>query len=247
MTIDGDADEQAIEQRLRDGTRVLIRMVGPDDRDELIAGFQRLSTRSRYLRFHANVEHLTEQQIRYLTDVDQVNHVAWVAVDLDAPDHPGIGVARFVRLHDEPTVAEAAVTVLDDYQGRGLGTELLDVLAVAAVRRGVTTFRAYVLGENRAMLAMLERLGPTHTQQQRGVLQIDVELPASEVDTTLAAREVFHAVTRKDVPPMVTIAPPVWLSDDADDADGAGRQRLREWLDRTLDRRFKSDPPDASS
>ncbi|MBW3606590.1 MAG: GNAT family N-acetyltransferase [Actinobacteria bacterium] len=243
MTVDdaGDpsADEDRIETQLRDGTRVLIRMVSPDDKAALASGFERLSPRSRYLRFHTAVEQLSHQQLAYLTEVDQVNHVAWVAQDLDQPDEPGIGVARFIRLDDEPTVAEAAVTVLDEYQGRGLGSELLHVLAAAAVRRGITTFRAYVLGENRSMLALLDALGPTHTERQLGVYQIDVELPAVSDDARpSAAHRVFSAVTGKHLPPMHTTAPPVWLSDD--DTDGTGRQRLRDWLDQMLTRRSDS-------
>lgn len=235
--------ENRIDTRLRDGTRVLIRMVSPDDKAALASGFERLSPRSRYLRFHTAVEQLSEQQLAYLTEVDQVDHVAWVAQDVDQPDEPGIGVARFIRLDDEPTVAEAAVTVLDEYQGRGLGSELLHVLAAAAVRRGITTFRAYVLGENRSMLALLEALGPTHTERQLGVYQIDVQLSVASGDARpSAARKVFAAVTGKHLPPMHTTAPPVWLSDD--DTDGTGRQRLRDWLDQVLARRVDSDPPE---
>ena len=177
MTVSVD---QTIETTLRDGTRVLIRMVGLEDRAQFAEAFQRLSTRSRYLRFHSAVEELDDRQLDYLTQVDQVDHVAWVAIDLDQPQHPGIGVARFVRLEDEPEVAETAVTVLDAYQGRGLGTTLLQVLADAARDRGITTFRAYVLGENRAMLAVLDRLGPTRSEQQSGVYQIDVDLTDGE-------------------------------------------------------------------
>lgn len=224
--------DDAIETTLRDGTRVLVRMVQPEDRDQFVEGFARLSTRSRYLRFHANVEHLSDRQLEYLTEVDQVNHVAWVAIDRDAPEQPGIGVARFVRLGDEPNVAEAAITVLDDYQGRGLGTMLLRVLAGAARERGIDTFRAYVLGENRAVITMLDALGPTRTEQQDGVHQIDVDLSgADEEPATSTAGKVFHAVTGKHLPQMRTTAPPVWLADDDDAVD---RSALHEWLDRLL-------------
>lgn len=240
-------DDQGIGATLRDGTRVLIRMVDPDDRSQFVEGFQRLSTRSRYLRFHTAVEELDERQLDYLTQVDQVDHVAWVAVDLDDPGRPGIGVARFVRLNDEPTVAEAAITVLDAYQGRGLGTMLLEVLADAARARGITTFRAYVLGENHAMLSVLDRLGPTRTKHQRGVYEIDVDLMDGDegpaTSTSMAGR-VFRAVTGKNLPALHTTAPPVWMSDDS---GGTARRALHDWLDRMLrpvdpDR---SDDPDA--
>lgn len=242
------ADDTALETTLRDGTRVLVRLVEPDDREHFVEGFNRLSTRSRYLRFHTAVEDLDDRQLDYLTQVDQVDHVAWVAVDLDQPEHPGIGVARFVRLNDEPTVAEAAVTVLDAYQGRGLGTVLLEVLANAARSRGVATFRAYVLGENRAMLSVLDRLGPTRSQQERGVHQIDVDLLDGEPTTSMAGR-VFRAVTGKHLPAMHTTAPPVWLSHDSDDTGGTARRTLHDWLDRMLrpvDPQ-RSDDPDAPS
>lgn len=229
MTVaDGDPSEVI----LRDGTRVLIRLVEPEDRAQFVEGLQRLSTRSRYLRFHTAVEQLDDRQLDYLTQVDQVDHVAWVAVDLDAPGQPGIGVARFVRLADEPDVAEAAVTVLDAYQGRRLGTVLLQVLADAALARGITTFRAYVLGENRAMLAVLDRLGPMRTEHLHGVHQVDVDLTdgGSETGKSMAGR-VFRAVTGKYLPAMHTTAPPVWLSDDS---GGTARRTLHDWLDRML-------------
>lgn len=237
------SDDEPIETTLRDGTRVLVRMVEPDDRDAFVDSFDRLSSRSRYLRFHAAVEHLTDRQLDYLTQVDRVDHVAWVAVDLDEQDEPGIGVARFVRLDDEPTVAEAAITVLDDYQGRGVGTVLLDVLASTARDRGIDAFRAYVLGENQAMLAMLDRLGPTTRAVDDGVYQIDVDLRPSdgEDDRKTQAGEVFRAVTGKDLPAMRTTTPPVWVSDD-----DAGPRTLHEWLDQLLVRRGRDHGDDAS-
>jgi hypothetical protein len=159
---------------------------------------------------------------------------------MDDPEHPGIGVARFVRLDDEPNVAEAAVTVLDAYQGKGLGTTLLRVLTEAARERGVDTFRAYVLGENRAVLKMLDALGPTRTEQQAGVHQIDVDLTgADDEPEESTAAKLLHAVTGKHLPAMHTTAPPVWMSEA--DSDGAGRRRLHQWLDRLLVRR---QPPD---
>jgi RimJ/RimL family protein N-acetyltransferase len=234
------ADEGTLETTLRDGTQVLIRMVEPEDRAQFVEGFHRLSARSRYLRFHTAVEELDDQQLDYLTQVDQVDHVAWVAVDLDQPEHPGIGVARFVRLDDEPEVAEAAVTVLDAYQGRGLGTLLLGVLADAARDRGITTFRAYVLGENRAMLSVLDSLGPTRSERQRGVYQIDVDLTDGDKEPAKSmAGRVFRAVTGKHLPAMHTTAPPVWL---ADDSGGTARHAAHEWLDRLLPPR----PPPAA-
>lgn len=234
--MDERSDGGGVETELRDGTQVLIRMVDPDDKDAFVRGFSQLSSRSRYLRFHTGIEELSEDQLAYLTEVDGVDHAAWVAIDRDDPEQPGIGVARFVRVAGEPTVAEAAVTVLDAYQGRGLGSTLLEVLAAAAVERGITTFRAYVLGENRAVLRMLESLGPTCTSQQDDVYQVDVSLTGTEpAAPTSAAGRVVRAITRNELPAMHTTAPPVWLAEG--DTDGAGRRRLRTWLEQLRDLR----------
>lgn len=241
MTVndDMDATNTPIETTLRDGRRVRVRPVEPGDRAQFVEAFDKLSPRSRYLRFHSGMEELTEQQLDYLTQVDQVDHVAWVAIDLDAPEHPGIGVARFVRLDDEPEVAEAAVTVLDAYQGQGLGTFLLRLLAVTARNRGVATFRAYVLGENRAMLWLLSELGSTHRRRGNGVYEIDVALDVEDETTTPSSTvgDVLRAVTGKQLPAMHTTAPPAWLPDDGSSRDEAVADLRRQWLDRLLLRR----------
>ena len=104
---------------------------------------------------------LTGEQLRHLTEVDAWDHFAWVALLRDPLGRPGsgIGVGRYVRLDDEPTVAEAALTVVDEYQGKGLGTLLLGLLAVAARAAGVARFRAYVLEQNEPVRDLLEALG----------------------------------------------------------------------------------------
>ena len=171
-------DVEPVATTLTDGTRALLRPILPTDRDRIARGMQELSPRSRLLRFHAPIDHLTDEQLRYLTEVDYDNHCAWVALDADHPDEPGMGVARYVRLEDEPDVAEAAVTVVDRYQGRGLGTLLLAVLAATAVARGLKVFRNYVLTDNDTMLDLFDRLGAHRVDEGYGVYRIDAPLPA---------------------------------------------------------------------
>jgi len=227
--------EGPIEATLRDGTPVLVRMVEAEDKDALAEGITRLSARSRYLRFHAGVEQLTDEQLRYLTDVDQRDHVAWVAMAREDDEDTGVGVARFVRLSDEPGVAEAAITVLDEYQGRGLGTLLLGVLASAAIRRGVTTFRSYVLGENVGMLAVFDALGAQRSEEEPGVYRVDLEVPRTLSGLTDAPLgKVIRAVTGRRLPRMRTTAPPVWVGEATE------RRMLRDWLDKFLDRTTRS-------
>jgi GNAT superfamily N-acetyltransferase len=140
---------------LRDGSFVTIRPIAPADRALLQAGFDRLSEESRYRRFLTPTPRLSERMLRYLTEVDHRDHEALVAL---ADDH-GVGVARFVRTKD-PEVAEAAVTVVDDWQGKGLGTALLELLARRARQEGIHRFSAVVLAQNQDMLDVLRGLGP---------------------------------------------------------------------------------------
>lgn len=230
--------EEPIETVLRDGSRAVVRMVEAGDKDAFSEGMERLSSRSRYLRFHSGIERLSPRQLEYLTEVDQRDHVAWVALTSEQGREVGIGVARFVRIEDEPDVAEAAITVLDDYQGRGLGTVLLGVLAAAAARRGIRVFRSYVLGENTDMLDLFEALGATRSTVEPGVYQVD--MPISETLgrlTDTAAGKVFRAVTGSRLPHMSTTAPPVWVSDEREDDVEA--PMLREWFDNMLDRTLR--------
>jgi GNAT superfamily N-acetyltransferase len=163
---------------LRDGTRVTIRPVIPDDKERFVDGFSRLSPRSRYRRFMAPVNELTPDMLAQFTEVDYVDHFAYVALLADGPGETGIGVARYVRLEDEPEVAEAAVTVIDEFQGRGLGTILLEALGEVALENGVRRFRGYLLVENRPMLELLEQLGARAEFESPGLYRVEVDLPA---------------------------------------------------------------------
>jgi GNAT superfamily N-acetyltransferase len=118
-----------------------------------------LSPESRYFRFFTSAARLSDQQLHYFSEVDQQNHVAWIALDSSSPKHPGLGVARFIRSKDEPTVAEMALVVIDAYQGRGLGTVLLAVLYLLAGVHGVQKLRAVVISENTTMLKWMHSLG----------------------------------------------------------------------------------------
>ena len=142
---------------LRDGTPVLIRPIRPGDKGELEAGLQRLSSASVHKRFLAPKTHFSEAELRYLTEVDGHDHVAFVAV---RPERPGtiMAVARYVALGDAAGTAEAAIVVADPLQGLGLGTILADELAREAVRNGVRRFSATMLTENRAAHRLMTRL-----------------------------------------------------------------------------------------
>lgn len=163
---------------LRDGTRVRLRPVVPDDKQGFRDGFDRLSTASRFQRFLSPMDDLSDEMLRYLTEIDYVDHFAWVALLPDEPGEPGVGVARYVRLRDEPHVAEAAVTVVDEWQGRGLGTLLVDALGAVARENAIRTIRGYVLQENRKMREVLEAAGARIYHDSPGLLRVEVDLAA---------------------------------------------------------------------
>lgn len=169
---------------LRDGTSVRLRLVMPEDKPLLLAGFRRLSAESRYARFFAPKDTLSEDELRYLTELDHEHHFALGALteDGDGAGAPvGIGVARFIRLPDPPQTAEAAIAVLDDMHGRGLGKLLFLRLCAAATERGITHFRCEVLGSNTGMRALLEDISPDpqslRIESSGGTSTIEMALP----------------------------------------------------------------------
>jgi nucleotide-binding universal stress UspA family protein len=160
--------------QLRDGSRIEIRPIAPEDRDTLRQGFERLSPESRYRRFFGPMPQLSERDLDYLVDVDHHDHEALVATDPGTGD--GVGVARFVRT--EPQTAEPAVVVVDDWQGRGVGTELMQALVDRAREEGISRFRAPVLATNADAIRVLERVGQTTKQRSGREIELTIELPA---------------------------------------------------------------------
>ena len=140
---------------LKDGTSVVLRPIRPEDKSLLVQGFHQLSPRARFLRFLAPADRLTPRQLAYFSELDFHDHVAWGVLRDGEP----VGVARFVRLTEQPAEADVAVTVIDAYQHRGLGRLLLETLAVSARSRGIGVFHFDVLAENSAMLGLLKSLG----------------------------------------------------------------------------------------
>lgn len=120
----------------------------------LVDGFSKLSERSRYQRFMAPVNELSQSEIDYLTDLDMVHRFAWgVLVD----DEPA-GVGRYAQTTTSPQAVEVAVTVVDEFQGRGIGRILLGALAVVAESSGYSRLEFEVLADNRPMLGLLESI-----------------------------------------------------------------------------------------
>jgi RimJ/RimL family protein N-acetyltransferase len=197
---------QPILTALPDGTPLLFRPIRADDKADLADAFERLSPRARYLRFLTAMRSLSEEQLRYLTEVDFRRHVAWVAVLPEQPDHPGVGVARWVRDAEDPSQAEMAVAVLDEYQGRGVGRALLRLLMRSAIELGVRTLTALVNPENQPMLALLREAGASGGGYAAGAVQLRLQLPA---DMEELERRAAPALLRSGRPaPLPRAGPP---------------------------------------
>ena len=160
-----------------DGLRLCVRPIEPADREELAEAYRNLSPESRRLRFLVPPAELTESMLTYLTHVDGVNHVALVAEAVGEKGSPGVAVARFVRLQEDPDCAEVAVTVADAWQGRGIGTRMLELIIEAAVRRRVRRLRGFVSSDNR-ILDLARDIGSRVTPESPGVVRVEVELPS---------------------------------------------------------------------
>jgi GNAT superfamily N-acetyltransferase len=147
---------------LDDGTMLRIRPLRAEDKQKIVEGFERLSPESRYLRFFTAKPRLSEAELRYLTEVDGYNHYALGVAVLgpDGSEGDGVAVARFVRLPDEPDVAEPAIAVVDDLHGKGIGRKLMEKLVAAAETRGIRRFRTEFLAVNDAMRDLVAKLSP---------------------------------------------------------------------------------------
>ena len=165
-----------IETELRDGTPVLIRSIGPDDKQLLKVGMEHLSPQSRYFRFFRPLAEIPSNMLHRFTEVDHVNHEAIGALDVGGPEQLPIGVARYIRSSEQRTSAEVAVTVVDSHQGRGLGTLLLAAIARAAVANGIDQFDAVVLSDNSKMLQVFNELGASMVRDGAGEVQVRVPL-----------------------------------------------------------------------
>lgn len=180
---------------LRDGSEVVIDQVHRTDAQLLAEGFARLSEETRRRRFLTSKPRLTAQELRYLTQVDHHDHEALGA--MDPSSGRGVGIARFIRDEDDPELAELAVTVADDWQGRGLGTELLLRIMQRAREEGILRFTALVESENDTMIQLLHEIGGEVRETERAEGTVGYELTLPTVGETFRALDLLRAIARR--------------------------------------------------
>jgi hypothetical protein len=136
-----------------------LRPLRPTDRMALDEAFRRLSPQSRQRRFGFPKKFLNDEELHFFTELDGINHQALGAFELSGYGHEGelVGVARYIRLNEDCDVAEVAITVIDEFQARGLARVLLQHLALTGLRNGLRRFRFYFLADNSQMRALVAR------------------------------------------------------------------------------------------
>ena len=163
---------------LREGSKVHLRPITPEDEPLLHEAVSAMSERTVYFRFFSPIKRMSDALAHRLAVVDYNDRFALVATT----HRPGskeriVGVARYDRARDTD-MAEVAVAVIDEFQRRGLGSVLLAELARVARQHGIKTFQLIVLPENREMLALLRKMGWIHQAKLvGGVYEIAFDLP----------------------------------------------------------------------
>lgn len=180
------------EATLKDGSPVIFRLVRPEDKALIVEGLARMSPETRFRRFFSHRDRLSPSELAYLTEIDHERHFALAAgrPGGDGADEIGLGVARFVVLDGgaagaadpadppPPRAAEAAIAVVDEAQGKGLGRMLFERLVAAAAEREIAVFRFDVLAENDTMLGLVKSLFPDATGRvEDGIMTIDCPIP----------------------------------------------------------------------
>ncbi len=174
---------------LPSGSRMRLRIVGPGDRDGLLQAFENLSTESRIHRWLYPKRSLSEEEVRQLLSPENDDHVAMVAVEIDPEGNElsGIGMARFVRVPGDPEAGEIAITIVDEWQGLGIGRILLHRLLAAMSERGVAKAVGRMHVENLRMRRLLEPYLP-----EDGIFREDstlvFEMPVPEHDDAVMAQ-----------------------------------------------------------
>jgi len=154
--------EEWTSHTIRDGRRVTIRPITPDDADRLVDLYYRLSDTTRRLRFHSMRQNVpleeTEALARRLSELDPANQAALAAVVKEEDEERIVAVARLSRSAD-PVEAESAIVVRDDYQNQGLGSHMLKLLAEVARSLDIERLTAWVMAENLHMLHIIQKSG----------------------------------------------------------------------------------------
>ncbi len=170
-----------LKTKLKNGIMVFVRFLKPSDKEYLEKGYKELSYKSQYFRFISPPRSLSDKYLRYLTEIDNINHVAMIAFTIEKPLKRAIGVARYIRLIDNPGSAEYAITVADPFQNQGLGTILFNLLIEHAKGNNISNLTGYILSENHAMLNIVKHHDIHIKKEEGSLLRVDTPLKSNNI------------------------------------------------------------------
>jgi RimJ/RimL family protein N-acetyltransferase len=170
-----EAAKYSAVEELRNGRRVEIRALRPDDRADLLAAIGRTGAESLFRRFFAPKRGFTEKEIEFFLNIDFIAHVALVAVVEEEGRSMLGGGGRYMVV--QPGKAEVAFAIVDQYQGQGIGARLMHHLAAIARIGGVRELIAEVLPDNAPMLKVFAKSGfDLSTKREPGVVHVALRL-----------------------------------------------------------------------
>lgn len=190
----------AFKTTLPSGIPVLVRHVGPADAPRLKDGFRLISSLARRRHFPGDdIRELGAEQLKALEQVDQKNYCIWGALNPAKVEEPGIGIARYRRIEEEPSAADVAITILDQYQGTGAGLLLHACLHYTAAHNKIRHFYYDVAGENQRFIRHLQHLGAEFQGRVLGMtrLRMPVYARALSVPQYSAAGFKFSQAMRR--------------------------------------------------
>jgi RimJ/RimL family protein N-acetyltransferase len=171
MKIDNDFSEKF---ELADGRTVLLRLIRPEDKDGLAESLSICSQPTLYNRFMGSKPKFTDAELKYLTECDSRNHVAFVGLI----DGQIVAVGRAIRYGNRPTAADIGIIVADAFQGKGIGSYILGLLMIAMIERGVAVLCGNMFSTNNAMFRVIDAV-PFSV-----VWELDGALASFEIDLT---------------------------------------------------------------
>ena len=188
---------------LKDGSRILLRPIRRDDVERWLEFISRLSHRTKYLRFHSMPKLGHEDALRFCS-VDYNNAFAFVAEVVRDRRRDIIAIGRYYRIPYKSS-AEVAFVIEDAYQGKGIGTKLMEGLANVARDNGITTFEASVLAENREMMNVFKDYG-FHVTSEREEDEYHITFPIARTKLVTQKEEERERIATVTSLPVLGVA-----------------------------------------
>lgn len=161
---------------LKNGLKLHVRLLRPSDKDALQEAFMKLSDESKHFRFLSTPQKLSNQELQYLTNIDNKNHLAVCAYIIKDNKEVGVGIVRYIRLLKNANKAEIAITVADEYQNVGVGKILIQEITKHAKKNNIDFFEANAFYFNNTILGIISKYPYKITSTEEGVLKIEITI-----------------------------------------------------------------------